>query len=68
LEGDDLNQNPIKIKTDHSQSAAHAYRSALRLKPWSDQRTVLTGLKRSAKVFFSQAESFNGCDKKRLRA
>jgi hypothetical protein len=31
-------------------------------------RTVLSGLKRSAKVFFAQAELFNGCDKKRLRA
>lgn len=31
-------------------------------------RTALTGLKRSAKVFFAQAASFNGCNKKRLRA
>ena len=26
-------------------------------------RTALSGLKRSAEVFFSQAESFNGCVK-----
>jgi hypothetical protein len=31
-------------------------------------RAALTGLKRSAEVFFAQAESFNGCDKKRLCA
>ena len=31
-------------------------------------RNTLTGLKRSVGVFFSQAGSFNGCDKKRLRA
>jgi len=38
------------------------------LKQQSGPRTALAGLKRSAEVFFSQAESFNGCVKKRLRA